>query len=257
MKIIDTHAHLDQLPNLDQALKNAASAGVEAIMAMSMDLASCKKSLLIKQTTSQPKIYLAMGMHPSEVNLADLDALILLIKENRNQLNAIGEIGLDFWYKWVRKDEAKKDEQRQVFHRLLNLAKELDLPVVIHSRGAWRECFETAQGLGLTKVNFHWYSGPLDVLSDIMLAGYFVSTSPSVAFSPQSREAMSHAAIEQTLIETDCPVYFGNRDDGTGFEAEPKDVVRTLKAYCDLKKIEESVALNIFNQNAKKFFGIT
>ena len=254
MTIIDTHAHLDHLPNLDQALRNADEAGVEAIVAMSMDLVSCQKNLTIKQSVTKPKIYLALGMHPSEANRGDVDKIISLIKDNTQQLNAIGEIGLDFTYKWVRKDENKRNEQREVFAKLLTVAKELDLPAVVHARGAEAECFKTVKAMGIKKANFHWYSGPLDVLNDIMLSGYFVSTSPSVAFSPQSRAAMSHATIEQTLIETDCPVFFGNKDDGTGYEAQPKDVWRTLKAYCELRNIKEEEALKIFNQNARKFF---
>lgn len=255
MTIIDTHAHLDQLPNLEQALKNAYAAGVEAIVAMSMDVASCQKNLDIKGTVTEPKIYVAMGMHPSEANLMDLDKIVQLIQTHAKELTAIGEIGLDFWYKWVKKDENKKEEQRQVFRRLLELAAKFNLPVVVHSRGVWRECLETVKAIGIKKANFHWYSGPIDVLNDIMACGYFVSASPSLAYSPQSREAMSHASVEQTLIETDCPVYY--KEEGTGFQAEPKDVIRTLKAYCELKKMDESETLNIFNRNARVFFGLT
>ncbi len=58
-----------------------------------------------------------------------------------------------------------------------------------------------------------------------------MSASPSIAYSPQSREAMCHAPIEQTLIETDSPVFYNNRDTGKGFQAEPGDVIKTLKAY--------------------------
>ena len=73
---------------------------------------------------------------------------------------------------------------------------------MIHSRGVWRECLETTQSAGVRKAVFHWYSGPVDVLNDIVKQGYFVSTTPSVAYSPQSREAIASAPIEQTLIET-------------------------------------------------------
>lgn len=257
MKTYDTHAHLDHLENLDQALANAVNAGVDGIFSMSMDLASCQKNLAIKKTKTSPKIYIALGMHPSEANILDADQCIELIRQNVNEIVAIGEIGLDFWYKWVRKDKEKKDEQRAVYRKFLEVAKELNLPAVVHSRGVWRECLETAQEVGVSKVNFHWYSGPLDVLDDIIACGYYVSTTPSVAYSPQSREAMERAPIEQTLIETDCPVFFKDRDsDDEGFQAEPKDVFRTLKAYCQLKKMDEREAVKVFNKNAQDFFGI-
>lgn len=257
MKLIDTHAHLDHIENLDEALGNADNAGVSSIVAVSTDLASSRKNLEIKKTKQAPKIYLAMGMHPSDVNLDDLDACVELIRQQKSELIAIGEIGLDFWYKWVRKDKEKKDAQRRVFRVLLELAKELDLPAVIHTRGTWRECLETVKEIGVRKVEFHWYSGPLDVLKDILDCGYYVSASPSLARSPQSREAISYAPIEQTLIETDSPVFFrtGTQDDSNeGFQSEPKDVFKTLEAYCALKNVQQSYACEALNRNAREFF---
>ncbi len=257
MTFIDTHAHLDHLENLDQALKNAVEFGVEAIVAVSMDLNSCRRNLEIKKKTLKPKIALGMGIHPSEANRQDVAACLELIRANAKELSAVGEIGLDFGYKWVRKDQAKREEQREVFRAFLEAAKELDLPAVIHARGMWRECLETAQTLGVRKAVFHWYSGPVDVLGDIIKAGYFVSTAPSVAYSPPSREAMAAAPIERTLIETDCPVRFRDPATEEEYQAEPRDVARTLKAYCALKEIDEDKALEILNKNAREFFNIT
>jgi TatD DNase family protein len=256
MHTYDTHAHLDHLPNLEEALEGARREGIRGIVAMSMDLKSCRRNLEIKRAVSSPEIYLGMGMHPSEANLADLDECLKLARNNVKELTVIGEIGLDFWYKWVRKDEQKKDEQRKVFRSFLELAKELNLPVAIHSRGAWRECLETVVQVGLSKAEFHWYSGPVDVLHDIIAAGFYVSASPSLAYSAQLREAIRHAPMERVLIETDSPVYFGNRDEGNGFEAQPKDVFKTLEAYCELMNCNKEQTLAVFNKNAEDFFGL-
>ncbi len=254
--IYDTHAHLDHLPDLDLALEEAHKAGVLGIVAVSMDFPSCQKNLEIKRKTSRPKVYLAMGMHPSEADLEEIPLCTQLIEENVHELTAIGEIGLDFWYKWVKKDSQKKEEQIQVFHHFLTLAKKLNLPVIVHSRGAWKECLDMVKEAGLAKALFHWYSGPVDILEQIMSAGFYVSTSPSLAYSPQSREAISQALIERLLIETDCPVHYREENSEETFQAAPKDVFRTLKAYCQLKNMEEKNALEIFNRNAKSFFGI-
>lgn len=256
MTLIDTHAHLDHLENLNQALKDAVDSGVEAIVAVSMDMESCRKNLAIKKNTDRPKIFLAMGIHPEKASRADLGPCLDFIRQHAGELAAVGEIGLDFWYKWVRKDEAKKSEQRDVFRAFLEAAKELNLPAVIHSRGVWRECLETAQSVGVRKAVFHWYSGPVDVLNEIIKAGYFVSTTPSVAYSPQSREAIASAPIERTLIETDCPVHFKDPQTQQEYQAGPRDVVRTLKAYCALKQIDEGKALEVLNKNAREFFGM-
>lgn len=256
MITFDTHAHLDHLENLDEALISAEKAGVRAIVAVSMNLASCRQCLEIKRKIASPAIYLGMGMHPSDANRADVEAIKMLARDHRGELCVVGEIGLDFWYKWVRKDQAKKEEQRAVYRAFLELALELDLPPVIHSRGVWRECFETARDMGIKRAEFHWYSGPIDVLKDILDAGYYISTSPSVAYSPQSREAVAYAPLEQTLIETDCPVYYRNPETGAGFQAEPKHVFKTLTAVCELKQLDPQQALHQLNRNAQEFFGI-
>lgn len=256
MKTYDTHVHLDHLENVESALGSARQAGVAAVVAVSMDLESCRNSLAIKRSFSSPKIYLGMGMHPAETNLSELDECIKFTRDHIDELAVIGEIGLDFWYKWVRKDQEKKDEQRKVFRAFLDLAHEFDLPAVVHSRGVWRECFDILKEKKIKKAEFHWYSGPLDVLKDILEAGYYISTTPSLAYSPQSREAVEYAPIQQTLIETDSPVYFNDPNTGIGFKSEPKDVFKTLDAYCKLKKVNQEAAVVQFNQNAQTFFGI-
>ncbi|MCA9405827.1 MAG: TatD family hydrolase [Candidatus Omnitrophica bacterium] len=255
MNIYDTHAHLDHIEDLSPALERAVQTGVKGVVAVSISLKSCTRTLEIAKEYSNPIIYPALGMHPSDADRNDVAACIDLIKENVSRIIAVGEIGLDFWYKWVRKDKEKKDEQREVFQAFLNVARETNLPAIIHTRGTWREAFDRTKATGLTKALFHWYSGPVDVLKDILDAGYYVSTSPSVAYSPQSREAMSYAPIEQTLIETDSPVFYKNRDtDDEGFKAEPKDVLKTLSAYSKLKNVSEDKTLSILNNNAETFF---
>jgi TatD DNase family protein len=269
MQIIDTHAHLDHLAELDRSLTEAYNCGVAAVVAMSMNFESCQKNIdilsLYKEEKQEvwPKIYLALGMHPAEANLDDVESCLNLIRQNQADITAIGEVGLDFWYKWVRKDKEKKDIQRKVFRSFLEIAKELDLPIVVHSRGTWKECFELLQHYQITKGEFHWYSGPADLLKEIVAAGYRVSTTPSIAYSEHSRLAMQEAPLEQTLIETDCPVFFRtNRYRSTedssdeGFESEPRDVWRTLEAYCEFKGLEEKEALEKFNANARKFFNL-
>lgn len=257
MYIYDTHAHLDQLENLDAALKAAAVENVKGIVAISMDLKSCHALLEIKKKYASPKVYIAMGMHPSEVNLDELPKIIEMIHLHHKELIAVGEIGMDFWYKWVKKDEAKQNEQRQVFRELLKVAKQYNLPAVIHSRGCWQECVDIVKQVGNTKALFHWYSGPLDVLDQIVNAGYYVSTSPSVDYSPQSRSAMVHAPMDRVLIETDCPVTYTDQDTQQSFKATPKDVWWTLKAYAQLKEMSPQQVLPILNQNAEKFFALT
>ena len=253
--MIDTHAHLDHLDNLREALENAHKAGVSGIVSVGVDLTANQKNLEIQKSTQRPAIYVALGIHPGNINPQDIDACFAWIREHIREAVAIGETGLDYWYKGVKKDEARKDEQRRVFQKQLDLAKEYDLPVVIHSRGAWRDCFDMTRDAGVKKAVFHWYSGPLDILKEIMDYGYYVGTTPSVAYSPQSREAMRYAPVDKTLLETDCPVSYGQGEET--FRSEPKDVFRTLRAYAELKNMPEEKIQEMVTRNALDFFGIS
>ena len=254
MRIIDTHAHLDHVPDIDNALARAAHAGVSDVIAVSTDLKAIGRNLELKSSCSLVHIHVAFGVHPGEIKVEELDSTFAFIRANIAQAVAIGETGLDYWYKWARKNEDEKKKQRDCFEKHLELAKEFSLPIVIHSRGAWEDCLTMTQSAGVKQALFHWYSGPVEILERILAAGFFVSCSPSVAYSPQSREAMTHAPIERTLIETDSPVFYIQPDEG--FQSEPKDVWRTLKAYAVLKDIDEKEALTRLTANAKTFFKI-
>jgi len=252
--IIDSHAHIDQLGDLPGALARAYEAGVTDIVAMSVDLESMKKLLDIVGHYKQPRIHPALGIHPGTVKPELQQQTYDFMRANIKQARAIGETGLDYWYKWVRKDEIERQKQKDIFAFHLNLAKESDLPIVIHSRGAWRDCLSMTIESGVKRALFHWYSGPVDILDGIIEAGYYVSTSPSVAYSPESQKAMAHAPLERILVETDSPVTYKDGD-GT-FVAEPKDVIRTWRALVKLRGLDEQYALDTVNRNAKTFFRI-
>jgi len=257
MRVIDCHAHLDQLDDLDQALKQAQEAGVAGIMAVGVDWASNRRSIEIVRACPNPQILLGLGLHPGEIKTDQIEETLAHIEQNVSSAHAVGEIGLDFWYKWVRKDPEKKDEQRNVFRRQLEIARDHDKPVIIHSRGAWAQCLEVVREVNVTKGVFHWYSGPVDVMRDILDRGFYVSCTPSIAVSPQAREAMEAAPLERTLIETDCPVYFKNPQTQDGFRASPSSVLKTLELYAQLKGISQQDAVDTLNKNAVKLFGFT
>lgn len=254
MRIIDTHAHLDQFEDLPGALARADQAGVSDIVAVSVDVDSMKKVLDLAAQHQKPKVHPALGVHPGLVKPDTQQAAFDFMRANIRLARAVGETGLDYWYKWVRKDEVERQKQKDSFSFHLDLAREFDLPIVIHSRGAWRDCLSMALNSGVKRALFHWYSGPVDILDQIIDAGFYVSTSPSVAYSPESRRAMAQAPLERVLVETDSPVNY--RDGETSFMAEPKDVIRTWKALAQLKNLDEQDALAAVNANARTFFRI-
>ncbi len=254
MPIIDTHAHIDQIENWSQAVLRAKEAQVSDVIAMSVDLASMKKVLELAKSTIEIKIHPALGVHPGLVKDGVPAEVYDFIRSNAQQAIAIGETGLDYWYKWVRDNKEERAKQKDSLAKHFEIAKEFDMPIVIHSRGAYRDCLDMSIESGLKKVLFHWYSGPVDILEKILAAGFYVSTSPSVGYSPETQKAMLAADVNRVLIETDSPVRY-KEGDGS-YVSEPKDVIKTLKALAKLKNMQESQLLEIVNRNAKYFFGI-
>jgi len=254
MEIIDTHTHLDQVDDPERILTEAFDLGVQAVMTVGVDLQANQTNLSLQSRISSPPILVALGIHPQSLPAEQVEESLAFIRANINRAQAVGEIGLDFWYKHVRKNDEMKELQKDVFSRQLALAKEFDLPVIIHSRGAWQVCLEMVRDAGIRRGVFHWYSGPVEILDKILSLGFFVSATPSLAYSPQAREAMTHAPLEKILIETDTPVYYKNAQTQEGFAARPKDVFRTLELLAGVKKIAPDELVKIVNANARQLF---
>jgi TatD DNase family protein len=253
LKVIDSHCHLDQLDDPEQALLNAVAAGVEAVVCVGTSLESNLKNLELMQKPSRLKLILGLGIHPTEIESEKIEEGMDFIRQNIRSAACIGEIGLDFWRKEIKKNPQKKAEQEEVFIRQLALAREFALPVSIHSRGSWQRCLEILKGSGVKKAVFHWYSGPLDVLQEIITQGFYISATPALMYSQQHQAAIKSAPLEKIFLETDSPVFYG--EEAGGFRAEPKDVVKTLELVAKLKEVSPEVVAQTTTSGAGKFFG--
>lgn len=245
----DTHAHLADLP--EGAVERARAAGLRGVVAVSATAATCMGTLRLRD--QHPDfVHAALGVHPTEFFNEDLDATLNIIRENRAHLVAVGEIGLDYWHKLVRKDKAQRGRQTEFYVAQLAAARELDLPVSVHSRGAWRDCLSLASEHGPGRGVFHWYSGPLDVLDDVLDAGYYVSCTPALEGSPELRAAMARAPLERILVETDSPVWIKSLNR----PSEPADVQLTIGHLADLKGLPREDVEEATARNAESLFGL-
>ncbi len=256
MNIIDSHAHLDQLEDPYRELENAFALGVRAVITMGVDLLSNQRNIKIQKKAQHPPVFLALGLHPGNIKTEEIEENLGFISRHASEAVAIGEIGLDYWYKWVRKDEIKKKEQQEVFSRQLKIALESDLPVVIHSRGAWKDCLRLAREAGIKKANFHWYSGPIKYLEEILSSGYYISAGPALAYSQPLQEAVRYAPLERILLETDTPVFYRTSPEA-GFQAVPKDVWKTLDLISSVLGRPQEELAEIFFNNTLAFFEIS
>jgi TatD DNase family protein len=250
--MIDTHAHLDEIENLESVLAQAKKAGLVAIVAVGSDSASNRKTLEI--AAKYPGfIYPALGWHPWYIKESEITTNLEFIKANIDKAAAIGEVGLDY-HKRVRAI-ADKDLQKMALRELLKIAKEYDKPALIHSRYAWRDAFDMVKEAGLAKAVFHWYTGTSSVLRDIIDSGYYVSVTPAVEYHEEHRRAVKETPLARLLLETDCPVVYARGREGE-FKASPADVARSLKGAAALKGLSEVEISEKSTENARRLFGI-
>jgi len=251
--LIDTHAHLDELQNLDSTLDNARGKGIVAIIAVGSDYRSNIKTLEISQ--KYPSfVFPALGLHPwqlGELNSSQVNGELEFIEQNIAQAIAIGEIGLDYDKRVVRR--AAKEFQKEVLARLLQLAKKHAKPVSLHTRYAWRDALQLVQDAGTAEAVFHWFTGFSSVLRDIINGGYYVSATPAAEYHEEHRRAVKETPMDKLLLETDCPVYYGR---GTKYRSAPGDITRSLGAVAQLKGIDEATVAEHTTRNAIEFFSL-
>ena len=249
-RLIDTHAHLEEIENLGQALKEARSAGIVAIIGVGSDYDSNQKVLQFAQVYKD-FVYPVLGFHPWNVGDSEIDRNLEFIEANIDKAVAIGEVGLDY-HKKVR-ERAEKDLQKSVLREVLKIAKKHKKPAIIHSRYAWRDAFNLVEEAQLEKVVFHWYTGTSSVLRDIVGQGYFLSATPAVEYHEEHRRAVKEIPLERLLLETDSPVVY-RRGSELEYESKPTDVLRTLRDAAVLKGVSEAQIAEATTENALKFF---
>jgi len=257
-ELFDCHAHLDEFADLNEVLEQAAGAGVTRVIAVGVNVRTSRRILEIAAQPSPVPVSPAIGLYPDEVTRQELEDILSLIEEARDRVIALGEIGLDYWIRPLRKKQPGRQEikalQQQAFRRQLEAARAADLPVIVHSRGAWPDAVRLVGESGLKRALFHWYSGPLEVLEEIIRRGYLVSATPAATSSPPLRAVIQAAPLENIVLETDCPV--PRRVGERRVPTTPADVRISLRAVADLKGISLEETARMTASNAEEFFGL-
>jgi len=240
---VDVHAHLDEVEDLSEALKQAKGASVRGIIGVGMNIGSNQRILKIAEE-NKGYVYPAIGYHPWALKEDEVEENLFFVRSRLGGCIALGEIGLDY------KVKIKKEFQREIFGKLLTMALDFDKPVILHCRFSHHHALRMAKERGIKRAVFHWYSGPLSVLEEILAEGYFISATPALAYSPPHQVAIREAPLERILIETDAPVVY------QGKESRPKDVRITLGEVARLKGLDPKDVSRQTTANASRFFGI-
>lgn len=247
----ESHAHYDDErfdEDRDTLLASFPAEDIETVVNASSDIKSSKASIALSE--KYPFFYAAVGVHPHEVeNIteADIDELRELSKHPK--VVAIGEIGLDYYY-----DLSPRDLQRHWFKRQLELADELKMPVIIHSRDAAQECFDIIKNSNVRNGVIHCYSGSAEMAEEYIKMGFYIGVGGSLTFKNNKKgvETVECIPIEKILIETDSPYlapvpYRGKRNDSRLL----KYVVERIS---QIKNIPENDICNITKNNAQNLF---
>ncbi|MCX6639995.1 MAG: YchF/TatD family DNA exonuclease [bacterium] len=251
---IDTHAHLDfpeLRPHLSSVLANAHHAGVEKIITIGIDDVTNENALQI--AADHDEVYAAVGWHPHDSEKADhnLEALIRR-QADHPKVVAIGEIGLDYF-----RNRSPQEKQREIFTRMLGIASELTLPVVIHCREAFSDTFDILRNFTSDKLTgvFHCFSGGITELKQVLNLGFFVSFTGNVTYKNSALTSVVAAApIERILLETDCP--FLTPQPHRGKRNEPAYIPLIADQIARTKGLSLSDIARITTANSYRLFGV-
>jgi TatD DNase family protein len=252
-RLIDTHAHVDELNDLDVIIDEARKAGVMAIVAVGSAHRSNIRTLEISQQ-HRGFIYPALGLHPWELaGLSDsgIDDVLRFIDDNIAGAVAVGEIGLDYDKRVLK--VAAREKQKEVLGRLLELARRHAKPAIVHSRYAWKDALQLVLEAGIDSAVFHWFTGFSSVLRDIIAGGFFISATPAAEYHEEHRRAVREAPLHRLFLETDCPVTYGRVE---RYGSRPVDVLRSLRAVSLLKGEHEAAVAEQTSRNAIDFFSL-
>ncbi len=248
--LVDTHAHLDVLDSISEVMDRALRDGVEAVVAVSSDLESSKKTIEI--SNSFHTVYSAVGIHPHEASCFDdgvRDHLADLVGEKR--VRAIGETGLDYHY-----SHSSKESQILSFANHLELSIQFDLPVVIHIREAFDDVLSILRKPGFSNARgvIHCFTGDYEIAKRFIDLGFFISFSGIVTFknAENVRDAAKRIPLDRMLIETDspylAPVPF------RGKKNEPAYVKHVAEKIAELRGASFEHIAEITTSNARELF---
>jgi TatD DNase family protein len=248
---IDIHCHLDfpQIyPIVDEVIKNAKSAGVNIILTSGVDKSTNRISLELSKKYDIVKP--ALGFYPPDAlhketgegnqfsfNFSSFEEELAFIRKNKHNISAISEIGLDYHH---GKDKAM---QKKVFLALLDLASELDKPVIVHSRKAEEDVITLLEERKQKKVIMHCFSGKKDLVKKAADLGCFFSIPTNVVRAENMQWLVKNVSISKLFAETDSPFLspFKERQN------EPAFVIESYKKITELKGLTlEEVKNNIF-----------
>lgn len=248
--IIDSHAHYDDEAfeeDRDNLLKSMQSHGIEKIINVGANIKGSMASIALSE--QYPFIYAAVGVHPSDTEELD-EEKIAWMKEvsEKEKVVAIGEIGLDYYW-----PEPDREIQKKWFIRQMELAQEINLPVIIHSRDAAQDTIEILKKFPANGV-IHCYSYTKESAKEFLKMGYYFGIGGVLTFknARKLKEAVMEIPMDRILLETDSP--YLAPEPNRGKRNSSLNIPYVVKELAQLKGISEEEVINITTENTKRLF---
>lgn len=255
MGLFDTHAHLYDKAfdrDRDEVIQRLRKT-LDYVVIPSEDLATSRKSLALAE--KYDFLYCAVGIHPQETGEASEGILKEIgdLAQSSPKVKAIGEIGLDYHYLY-----SDKETQKTWFGRQIELAKDLDLPFLIHDREAHGDTLSILKehrGSAMRGI-LHCYSGSAEMAQEFMKLGFYISFAGPVVFprSTRLKEAAASVPLDRLLIETDSP--YLTPPPNRGKRNDPSNVIYVAEELARIKGIPVEELIEITKKNGMAIYGI-
>jgi len=239
MKYIDSHCHLYKFNEIE--IKRIIKNKDIIILSVSEDLESSLKNLVLSQLNEN--VIPAVGIHPwnaENVNENTFKIIEDIIKENK--IKILGEIGLDKKFK-----PETFEKQKEIFEKFLNLAKEYDLNLNLHTPNASNEVFDLLIKYDIKKAYFHWYSGDEKLLEEIIDKGYFIGINVATIINEKYKRYIEIANIKNIITESDGPYNY------KGIILHPDLIKDLYRLISNIQKIDLEELSNIIQTNFARF----
>ena len=250
--MIDTHCHIDETAfdaDREEVIARQKANGVEAMIVPGVNVASIETVLQVCRT-HEGYCFPALGLHPEDIKDDWQEQLAIVeqaIRANRNELVAIGEIGLDYYW-----DKTFKEEQKEVLWQQMELAKELDLPVILHNRESTEDIVRIAKEVGGRGV-FHCFNGSRETAQQILDMGFYLGIGGVLTFkNSKLAEKLDVVPLERILLETDAPYmapvpHRGERN-------ESRLMIHVAERLADVYNCTVEDIISTTTRNAKQLF---
>jgi len=266
MNLVDVHCHLNHemfKDDLDEVLERAKKAGLKSILVSGINPPSNKEVLELAK--KYPLIKASLGIYPidalglgsDEAGLPehqgpiDLDAEFKFIEKNINNVAAVGEVGMDFY--WAEKEKTYK-QQAENFRKIIKFCIKIKKPIVIHSRKAEEECLDILEEEiknDEIPVIQHCFSGRKSLMTKAIELGHYFSIPPNIVKASNFQTLVKKAPMKQLLTETDSPWLSPYKDK----KNEPAFVVESIRKIAEVKGLSEKEAADQIWKNYVKIFG--